>query len=175
MKSVQEIVQEIQSTRTQQSASSKDEVAVMRGMLNDTGFKVDVYSAGGVTGTYCPSEDVRGMLAGQIHRTTKIPSQEAANLAAEYEFSRGDAETQVRLSKEFVNTYMGTGRKLPLGSREQSDVSLLQKPIAACDRTYPKKVGINEDGSDRYEKASTHVPAFNGIRAINNCPAHIKK
>lgn len=175
MKSVNEIVKEIQATRTQQSASNKDEVAVMRAMLNDTEYSVDIYGAQGKEGQYCPSADARDMLAGQIHKTVKIPSQEAIGLANAYEYGRADAETHVRLSKEFINTYMETGRKMPLGVREQSDVSLLQKPILACERTYPKKVGVNSDGSDRYEKATTPVPAHKSVRVISNCPAHIKK
>lgn len=175
MKTVQEIVTEIQTTRTQQSASGKDEIAVMRGMLNDTGYVVDLYGSQGKTGVYCPSEDARGMLANQIHKAAKVPTQEAAQLAAEYEFTKSDAETQVRLSKEFVNTYMETGRKLPLGTRQNSDVSLLQKAIPAQERTYPKKTGVNADGTDRYEKATTQVPAHSSIRVISTCPDHIKK
>lgn len=174
MKTVNELIKEIQTTRTQQSASGKDEVVVMRGMLNDTGYVVDIYGQQGKSGSYCPSEDARGMLANQIHKAAKVPTQEAVQLADVYEFTRGDAETHVRVAKEFVNTYMGTGRKLPLGSREESDVSLLQKNIPACERTYPKKTGVNADGTDRYEKATTQVPAHSSIRVISNCPAHKK-
>lgn len=174
MKTVSEIIAEIQTTRTQQSASGKDEVAVMRGMLNDIGYVVDTYNQQGKVGTYCPSEDARAMLANQIHKAAKVPAQESEQLAAGYEFTRSDAETHVRVAKEFVNTYMNTGRKLPLGCRENSDVSLLQKNIIACERTYPKKVGVNEDGTDRYEKATTKVPAHSSIRVISTCPAHKK-
>lgn len=174
MKTVNEIVNEIKTTRTQQSASGKDEIAVMRGMLNDTEYKVDLYDNSGKVGVYCPSEDVRGMLANQIHKAAKITAEESAQLANEYEFSRSDAETHVRVAKEFVNTYVETGRKLPLGIRENSNVSLLQKINEAAERTYPKKVGVNADGTDRYEKATTKVPAHNSIRVISTCPSHIK-
>lgn len=174
MKTVNEIVSEIQATRTQQSASGKDEIAVMRGMLNDIGYEVDIYNQQGKAGTYCPSKDARGMLANQLHKAAKVPTQEAGELAVAYEFSRSDAETHVRVAKEFVNTYIGTGRKLPLGCREESDVSLLQKNIPACERTYPKKTGVNADGTDRYEKATTHVPAHSSIRVISACPSHKK-
>ena len=173
MSSVLNIIQQIQTTRTQQSASSKDEVSVMRAMLNDTTYQVGIYGNNGVVGTYCPSEEARCMLAEQIHKTTKMPLQESTQLANEYEFGRHDAEVQVGLAKEFVNTYMETGRKLPLGVRATSDVSLLRKEIQACDRTYPKKVGINEDGTDRYEKATTPVPAHTSIRVISSCPNHL--
>ena len=46
--SVLNLIKEINDTRTQTSASAKDEVRVMRAMLNDPTFKVDVYGRSGV-------------------------------------------------------------------------------------------------------------------------------
>lgn len=174
MEDVKALVHEIATTRTQQSASRKDEIRVMQAMMNDKNFKVATYDTPGEPKFYCPAQDLREALGNQIHRTTKMGLQEAAALADEYEFTKSDATTQVAVSKEFVNTYMNTGRKLPLGIREDSNVSLVQKRIEECERTYPKKVGINDDGSDRYEKATTHVPAHNSIKVISTCPIHAK-
>ena len=50
MDTVRELVNEINNTRTQTSASAKDEVRVMKAMLNDPDFKVDVYGKSGVEG-----------------------------------------------------------------------------------------------------------------------------
>lgn len=172
MQSVRALVETIATTRTQQSASKKDEVAVMQAMMNDKEFKVAVYDKPGEPEYYCPAMDLRDALGNQIHKTTKMPLQEAAALANEYEFTRSDAVTQVDVSKEFINTYMDTGRKLPLGCRENSNVSIVQKKIEACQRTYPKKVGINDDGSDRYERATTEVPPHNSIKVISTCPTY---
>ena len=47
---VRELVNEINETRTQTSASAKDEVRVMQAMLNDDSFVVDVYGNKGVKG-----------------------------------------------------------------------------------------------------------------------------
>ena len=174
MENVRALVHEIATTRTQQSASRKDEIRVMQAMMNDKDFKVATYDMPGDPKFYCPAQDLRDALANQIHRTTKMSLQEATALAGEYEFTKSDATTQVSVAKEFVNTYMNTGRKLPLGIREDSNVSLVQKRIEECERTYPKKVGINDDGSDRYEKATTHVPAHNSIKVISSCPIHAK-
>lgn len=174
MEDVKALVHEIATTRTQQSASRKDEIRVMQAMINDKNFKVATYDKPGEAEYYCPAADLRDALTNQIHKTTKMPLQEAAALADEYEFSRGDATTQVAVAKEFINTYMDTGRKLPLGCRDESNVHLVQKRVEECERTYPKKVGVNEDGSDRYEKATTHVPAHNSIRVISTCPMHAK-
>lgn len=174
MENVRALVHEIATTRTQQSASRKDEIRVMQAMMNDKEFKVATYDKPGDPEFYCPAEDLRDALSNQIHKATKMSLQEATALANAYEFTKSDATTQVAVSKEFVNTYMQTGRKLPLGVREDSNVSLVQKRIEECERTYPKKVGINNDGSDRYEKATTHVPAHNSIKVISACPIHVK-
>ena len=174
MENVKALVEEIANTRTQQSASRKDEVRVMQAMLNDKDFKVAVYDNPAEVEYYCPASDAREALGNQIHRTTKMALPEAMALADAYEFTKSDATTHVGIAKEFVNTYMGTGRKLPLGCREDSNVSLVQKRIEECNRTYPKKTGVNDDGTDRYEKATTHVPAHNSIRVISTCPSHVK-
>lgn len=173
--SVKAVIDEIQKTRSQSSASQKDEIRVAKAMMNDREFKVDVYGKAGIEGQYCPAEALRTSLADQLHRITKIPTEEAKVLAGEYEYTRNDAATQVDFSKEFVNVYMDTGRKLPLGAREFSDVSLIQREIKAGERSYPCKVGVNEDGTDRYGKATTVVPAHKSIRVISSCPSHIKK
>lgn len=174
MENVKALVHEIATTRTQQSASRKDEIRVMQAMMNDKDFSVATYDLPGEPKFYCPAQDLRESLAGQIHRTTKMSQSEAKALADEYEFTKSDATTQVNVAKEFINTYLDTGRKIALGVREESNVSLVQKRIEECERTYPKKVGVNEDGTDRYEKATTHVPAHNSIKVISSCPEHIK-
>ena len=125
--SVKELVHEIDSTRTQTSASAKDETRVMRAMLNDPDFKVDVYSKSGISGQYCPYEEARSMVANIIKDTTKVSTKEAIELADNYEFGKQEATIMVGLSKEFINTYMDTGRKLPLGGREKSNVSIAKK------------------------------------------------
>jgi len=175
MEDVRNIVKEIAAIRTQQSASRKDEVKVMQAMMNDKTFKVAIYDrTDNDPEYYCPALDLRESLANQIHKTTKISQSEAQNLASEYEYTKADASTQVSVSKEFINIYMDTGRKLPLGCRDNSNVSLVQKKIEECERTYPRKTGVNDDGSDRYERAVTHVPAHNSIKIISSCPSHLK-
>lgn len=172
---VRELIAQINETRTQSSASAKNEVDVARAMLNDRSYVVDVYGKSGVIGQYCPSEDARGMVKNILRATTKISSKEATELADTYEFTRGDAQTQVNFSKEFINTYMQTGRKLPLGGREKSNVSLLRKVKEEKENSYPRKVGVNEDGTDKYESVSTGViPEHESIKVMGGCPSWIK-
>jgi hypothetical protein len=174
--SVMALVKEINETRTQTSASNKDEIRVMRAMLNDPTFKVDVYSRSGVEGQYCPYEDARTMISNIIRDTTKISSKEATDLAASYEFGKQEAATMIGISKEFINTYIETGRKLPLGGRETSNISIAKKTKEARSNSFPKKVGINDDGSDRYETVDDGViPAHGSLKVYSSAPSWLTK
>lgn len=165
-----QLIKEIRDNLSQTSASQKDEYRVMRSMLNDKNYVVDVYGNSGKIGTYSPFEDSRDMVSNIIVGVTHMTKPEADQLAEQYEFKNSDAVTLVNLSKEFVHTYLQTGRKLPFGGREKSNIALSVKDVEESTRLYPKKVGINSDGSDRYEKVETKVPAYQAIKSYAPCP-----
>lgn len=171
---VKSLVKEISSNLTQVSSSQKDEVRVMRAMLNDTGYEVSVYGKGGKEGTYNPAKDFRGMCANIISSAAKIPQSESEKIVSNYEVRKSDATTMVNISKEFTNTFMHTGRKLPLGGREKSNVSLSMKKVEATIRDYPKKVGVNDDGTDRFSTAPAKIAAHESIRVHGPCPSWVK-
>ena len=72
--SVKNLVKEIKDGLSQTSSSRKDEVRVMKAMLNDPSYEVDEYGKDGVIGTYNPCKDFRGMCTSIISSTTKIKS-----------------------------------------------------------------------------------------------------
>lgn len=174
---VKDLIKEINNNRTNASSNVKDEQRVMQAMLNDKDYKVDVYKSTGVVGTYCPYEESRRMLTNVIKDTTKIGAKEAAELAENYEFGRAESEIMVGISKEFVNTYVETGRKLPLGGREKSNIALEKKVKEARANTYPKKVGVDANGKDIYENVNdgTVIPAHGTLKVHAGCPAWLKE
>ena len=89
------------------------------------------------------------------------------SLVNAYEFTRVDAAAMVNMSKEFVNTYLQTGRKLPLGGRKNSDIELMWKNIEDRTTEIPIK-------SETGERLNTFIPAHGGIKAINPCPEWLK-
>ena len=172
---VLELVKEIDETRSQRSASAKDELRVMRAMLNDPEFIVDVYGKSGVIGQYSPYEDAHNMAANIIKGATKMSTKEAEHLASTYEFTKQDAAAFINISKEFINTYVETGRKLPLGGRERSNISLSKKVKEERSNNFPKKVGVNNDGSDKYETCGEGtIPSHNSLRVHSSCPPWLK-
>ena len=172
--SVKDLVNEIKTGLSQTSSSHKDEVRVMKAMLNDPSYEVSVYSKDGVVDTYNPCKDFRAMCSSIVSSAAKVPQAEAANMMESYEVKKSEAASMVNISKEFVNTFLHTGRKLPMGAREKSDVSLSLKMVAPSTRLYPQKVGVNDDGSARYSKSPTTVPEHEAIRVHAPCPSWVK-
>lgn len=170
MENLKEIIADIKGSLSQTSASRKDEVTVMKAMLNDTTFSVGVYGKEGLVDNYCPAEDARSMVAGILKGAAHVSNQEAIQLAGNYEFTNSDATSMVRISKEFVNTYLETGRKLPLGGREKSDVSLAKKEVPESTKIYPMKIGVEADGSDKWGTGKKNVPAHESVKVYSSCP-----
>lgn len=164
METIKQLTQEIKSTLTQTSSSQKDEQRFMRTMLNDREYVVDEYAKGEVVGQVCPAKEARAMAASVISSTTKISAAEAQTLADAHEFKSSEAANMVAISKQFVNGYVETGRKLPFGGRENLDVAVSLKNVPASDKTYPKRVGVGEDGKGIYHNETVHVPAYNTLK-----------
>lgn len=173
MEKMNALIKEIREGLSQTSSSQKDELRVMRTMINDRDYKVGVYGKEGKTGEYCPADDARALATSIVASTTKIPVGEAAKLAENHEFSKNEAALMIDISKEFVNTFLQTGRKLPLGGREKSNVSLAVKEVEATVRTYPKKVGVNNDGTSRFGKGEVSVNAHQSVRVFAPCPSWV--
>lgn len=168
------VIEGIKENLSQRSASQKDEVKVMQTMLNDKEYSATVYGSEGAIGTYCPAADARSMLTSVIADTTKISKNEAAALADAHQFSKAEASSMIGVSKEFINCYMQTGRKLPLGGREMSNASLIGIDMAESTTRYPKKVGIDESGNAIYENTEKAVPAHLKVKSSSPCPAWVK-
>lgn len=168
------LIQDINTNLKQTSSSRKDETAIMQAMLSDPNYEVNIYGKDGIEGTYNPTNDFRAMCASIISNAAKVPTAEAVQLMSDYNVRKSEAASMVNISKEFVNTFLQTGRKLPLGAREKSDVSLSIKKVDATTRMYPQKVGVNDDGSDRYSKTTTIIPAHESVRVHAPCPSWVK-
>lgn len=164
---VKELLKDIETNLAQRSASRKDEVRVMQAMLNDKTYKVGEYSAEGKVGEYCPREDAVKMVTSILSNGAKISNQEAAKIAEDYEFTKNDATAMVGISKEFVDTYVRCGRKLPIGGRADMSVSLSMKKVPAQE----KKLPMNKlNASD----TTVVIPAHASIKAQGGCPKWVR-
>lgn len=175
MEKVVDLIKEVKENLTHASSSHKDEVRVMRAFLNDTTYEVGVYDKTGKVGTVAPAKEFRSIITNAIVATTKISKDEAEGLVSTYEAKKSDAESMIAISKEFLNTYLQTNRKISLGGREKSNVSFIKKEIKASTRTYPKQVGVDAAGKPVYEKAEIEVSPYDSIKVSSPCPTWIKK
>lgn len=165
---VKEMVSTIKKDLRQASASAKDEVSVMMAMVNDKTFTVDEFGNDGkVVSTYCPAEVAQDLAASIIKGSTKVSNAEAEELAKNHQFSKKEASAMVTLSKEFVNTYLDTGRKLKFGDREGKSLVLSQKDKEASTCTFPKRVGYKEDGKAIYQLSAAEIPAYKEVKAVS--------
>lgn len=171
---VDTLVDEIKKGLSQRSASRKDEIRVMQAMLSDPTYEVEIYYKDGLTETYSPCLDFRSMCSSVIANTAKVSTSEAEAMMTDYSVKKTEASAMVNISKEFINTYLQTGRKLPMGGRETSDVSLSLKEVPAKVRPCPHKIGVNEDGSNMYARNPAMVEAHESIRVHAPCPVWVK-
>ena len=175
MESVYKLIEEIKENVKQHASSQKDELRIMRAMLNDPEYKVGIYTNEGKVDDYSPYEDSRKMVANIVQSTTHINNAEADALAHSYEFGKSEASTMINISKEFVNTYLLTNRKLPLGGRETMNASLIIKhneneSIKPC----PRKI-VDKDGNVKTVNSFTTIPPHDSVRVSSPCPSWIKK
>lgn len=174
MERVSEMIQEIKDGLKQVASSQKDEVKIMKAMLNDTDYVVGVYEKEGQIDQYCPAKDVRDMMSSVLCSTTKITQEESKELMDNHEFSKKEATSMINVSKEFLNTYLNTGRKIGLGGRELSNVSFSQKLVKATDRPYPVKVGVDESGKGIYQRGTAPVGKHLSVRVHAPCPEWVE-
>lgn len=170
---VEDLLADIQTNHKQVSASQRDEVRVMQAMLNDTSYEVGVYAKSGKVGTYCPARDFKDMQSRIVASVTKIGKEEASKLVENYEATKADATAMVEISKEFVNTYLSSGRKLPLGGRERSNFALSEKIVPTTEKTYQRKT-VGSSGDVVWEPGKKVIPEHKGLKARSSCPSWVK-
>lgn len=176
---VEDLINEIKSERSKSNAyatrSRKDEIAVMRAMLNDDTYTVSVYDKDGLSDTYCPAKKFKSMIGNIMSETTGMSRLESRQIMDSYEFGNSTAKDMISLSKEFIHTYLNSGRKLPLGGTKDSNSSLVKKSYPGGIIKSPVKVK-EENGKPIYENSKeTVIEPYSGIKVSNPYPVWLKK
>ena len=82
------------------TASKKDETRVMKAMLNDTSYSVDVYAGTGKIGEFNPSKEMRSMCTSILSSAASIPLAEANSLMEKYTFKKFGIKFSIRFSRK---------------------------------------------------------------------------
>ena len=182
MQDVKEIIEEIKRKRIEsntekkyETKSQKDEITVMKGILNDPSYEVSIYDKTGCIGIYNPSKEFRSMISGIITNSIGIQPNESKRIMDHYEFSNNDAKVMINFSKEFINSYMQTGRKMSLGGREKSDTSIIKRSIPGGVIKSPEIIGYNENGPIYSNTKETKLEEYETIKVFSPYPQWLKK
>lgn len=163
-----ELMDQIQeATRKQKSQSIVDENRVMRSMLNDPNYVVGIYDKKkGKIGQRCPREEAVTFVAESTAAITGLDKKTSKELANKYEFTKKDATFFLNNTRDFMGTYLKTGRKINIVQGEDCECSLLLKPVPSKEKLVPN--GTNGD------RVKTIVPAFNKIISKSKAPVYIQ-
>ena len=176
---VQETINQIKASRRMadeagkrvyDTKSQKNELSIMTAMMNDPTYQVEVYSNGGYQGIYNPRQSVCSVVSNSMAAMTGMTRMETDTLISKYEFTPHDAKEMLSFSKEFIHTYLKTGRKLPLGGREMSNISLKLKDVPAGFVSYPVKVGEDSEGHAICESKDAYVGSYQTVKVYGPCP-----
>lgn len=132
------LIRSISEGTTQTSISKSDEVTVMQSMLNDKEFQIAQFDRNkGYLGTHSPREIALGIVNDALCNVTGMSQKEATELSRDYHFSKRDASRQITICKDFVGTYMGTGRKMLMMSDPRGEASINLKYVEPHEKTVP--------------------------------------
>ena len=169
------MIKDIKTNLSQQNSSRKDEVRVMQAMLSDDSYEVGIYNKEGQESSYNPASDFKAMCASVMSRAAKITNAEATELMKDFVPNKTEAGIMVDLSKEFVNTYLQTTRKMHLGGREKMNVSMTMIDVPKSEKSFPRKIGIDDNGNNVYAKTPVTIPAHQTVKVTASCPDWLKK
>lgn len=136
------LVQFIAENTSQVSISKADEVSVMQSMLNDENFKIAVFDrTKGYIGSRSPRETALSIINDAICGVTGMGSKEASELSKSYEFTKRDASRYVTITKDFMSTYLQTGRKINVMNDSRDEASINLKYIESHEKKVPDQNG----------------------------------
>lgn len=154
-----------ETTKKQKSASRVDEIRVMRTMLNDPNFSVSIYDRNkGLIGQRCPREEAVKFVSGITSTITGLDSNSTTELVNNYEFSKKDAIFLIENGRDFNQTYLSTGRKLPIVQGADSEAAIFFRPIESKEKNIPNNVGS--------EPKTATVPAYNKVICRSKNPKY---
>lgn len=162
MESMKTIMDEIKETTKKAKAASKvDEIRVMRGMLNDPDFSISIYDKNkGMIGSRCPREEAVKFAANVSSSITGLDIKSATEIANGYEFTKKDAIFLIDNAKDFVSTYLETGRKLPIVQSATTEASLIVRHVDEKTKPVPNGTG------------TTTIPAYDKVVSKSKCPKY---
>lgn len=142
---LENMIAEIKKSTTQIAINKVDEVRVMKCMLNDADFTVGVYDKNlGYIGERSPHNEAVNFVKNVVAGATGLDSKDSRHLAENYEFTKKDASFLLDNMRDFIQVYMGTGRKMNIMQTAATEACIFTKPIEAGVKSVPDKENIGQ-------------------------------
>lgn len=159
------LIKSIKESTKQLGANRIDEVSVMTCMLNDKDFRVGIYDkSDGYIGSRCPANEATMFVKNIIQNATGLDSKDSLHLAESYNFTKKDATFLLSNMRDFMDTYMRTGRKFNILQNEFSEAAIYTKEVASVTKKVPDK----DNGTSKEIKTS----AFTKLVALSKSPKY---
>lgn len=134
------LLEDIKHGTSQISTNKVDEIKVMKCMLNDKEFTVGSYDKNmGYLGERCPHDEAVEFVKNVIMASTGLDSKESKHLANCYQFTSRDATFLLTNMRDFITTYMSTGRKFTLMQTDDSEAAIYTKRMESREKLVPDK------------------------------------
>lgn len=156
------LIQSIIERTTQTASNKSNEIDIMQSMLNDKDFKVAIFESGkGYIGSRSPRDEAIGIAVDTLSGATGMSKAEARALTENYEFTRKDAGRFINIGKDFISTYLQTGRKTTLISDPRGEVVVNLKHIEEHDKSVPDK---NNPGKTKIVKTTESIKLVSSVK-----------
>lgn len=136
--STDQLVQSIVEKTSQTAVNKSDEVEVMQSMLNDREFNIAIFDRNkGYVGSRSPRNEALQLAIDTLSGVTGMSENEAASLTQNYSFTKKDAQHFINIGKDFIGTYLQTGRKTTIISEPRIEATVSLKHVEAHDKKVP--------------------------------------
>ena len=153
-KNMNELIDQIkQVTMKQKSQSISDQLRVQQMLLNDPDYEVSVYDKNkGRIGSRNVHTEAVNFVAEVTSSITGVEKKEAQDLASKYRFTKKDANFFLNMNRDFMQTYLQTGRKINIVQTEDSEASIFYRPVEAREKIVPGRNGSKPTVISGYQK-----------------------
>lgn len=151
-----QLIAAIVEKTSQIAVNRTDEVTVMQTMLNDEVFRVGEYDRknGEYTNTHSPREEALDIVKEAYTGLTGSSDVEAETLMGGYMFSKKQAQNFIGISKDFIGTYLQSGRKMTVMSEPRGEATLSLRHIEDHEKTVPDK---NNPGNSKTVRTGEQI------------------
>ena len=163
---MEQLITEVKKSTSQTAINKVDEVRVMRTMLNDPEYTVGVYDRTiGYIGQRSPYEEARKFVKNIVAGATGLDNKDAQLLANNYEFTKKDANFLLGNMRDFLYSYMQTGRKINVMQSATTEASLFTKEISGGIKLVPDK---DNPGSTK----QVETTGYTKLVSSSKCPKY---